>query len=731
MKKMIKCCVISAVAACSVVAYGGVVLQTDFEAYTPGGVADWNPTGLVNVFPLGGDVAEGYYLGNGSQAVEVNPEANGNTSAQVLRGGDSNDNINRFSMTYVDGSVLIDEMTLSYDFYNGSGTHGDDGVRVALQNFDNTADGFWIRNDRDGLIRINGIDITGQSNAGTNVWQRFSGVFTLTEGETTRFDFAWTLTDLETTSVIASGTQTNQNLFGIPVSAGLAFQVADAVDGVNFQGYLDNISVDAIPGDTLPPVSVDGTYVVGVGVELEWSVGHLANTYNVYRSTTSGSYSAALASGISATNYTDATAPLGTNYYVVTSVDAGSAESDYSDEIVVVVDTNAPAAPTGLVIATNGGLFELSWNANAEPDIASYSVYRSTVSGVFGAPVEVGVATNARDTGAPEVGVTYYYVVTALDATGNESAESAEVAGQVVDPTAECRIFMAINTGEIFGFNSMASNALNVVDQETVNNGILLATVEAYTNYQAFATARDKKIYGVNGDGDVLEWDTVTDWLAGEASATTLSTGNYDPALDKEIHGVSYDPATRGYYAVLEAPGDLDGDVVQFADLAAFVGNSPYATHAASYGGNIANFYYGYGDVPSNVGWTTNLTGASYFSFAGNGTLEGYQSLDDYIAFGTQTFQLAGVGARVKGAFAFIPNVSAIDDAAIAALGANDYEVSWLAESNGYYAVQFDENLQLPPGWSNVITDIYGIDGVLSVTTAVDSVQGFFRVVAP
>jgi hypothetical protein len=138
-------------------------------------------------------------------------------------------------------------MTLSYDFYNGTGTHGDDGVRVALQNFDNTADGFWIRNDRDGLIRINGTDIVGQSNAGENVWQRFSGGFTLAEGETAKFDFAWTLTDLETSSVIASGTQLNQGFFGNPTSAGLAFQVADTVDGTNFQGYLDNVSVTAIP----------------------------------------------------------------------------------------------------------------------------------------------------------------------------------------------------------------------------------------------------------------------------------------------------------------------------------------------------------------------------------------------------------------------------------------------------------------------------------------------------
>jgi hypothetical protein len=388
-----------------------------------------------------------------------------------------------------------------------------------------------------------------------------------------------------------------------------------------------------------------------------------------------------------------------------------------------------PAAPAGLTIATNAASFDLAWDANGEPDFASYSVYHSTVSGVFGVPLEVGMTTNVLNTGAPKVGVTYYYVVTASDAAGNESAVSAEVAGQVVDPTGESLVFVTFKTGEVYGFNSIASNALNVVDQGSATDGILLATVSAYGDYQAFAIAPDKKVYGVNGAGDVLEWQAITSWLAGEASASTLSAGNYNPDLNKKIHGVSYDPATEGYYAVLESP-DVDGDVVQFDDLAAFVANNPSVTNAAAYNGNLANFYYGYDDVPDTFAGRTNLTGVSYFSIAGTGHLEGYQSLEDYIAFGTQTFQQNGFAPKVAGIFAMIPGISAIGDVAFAPLGAAEYELSWDAESSGSYAVQFDEDLVFEPGWSNVITDIEGINGILSVTTAVDSAQGFFRVIA-
>jgi hypothetical protein len=70
----------------------------------------------------------------------------------------------------------------------------------------------------------------------------------------------------------------------------------------------------------------------------------------------------------------------------------------------------------------------LAWNPNTDPDLAGYKIYESTSSGTYGA----AIATVPRSTSSFVVtglqrGVTYYFVITAYDTSGNESARSAEV----------------------------------------------------------------------------------------------------------------------------------------------------------------------------------------------------------------------------------------------------------------------------------------------------------------
>jgi hypothetical protein len=96
-----------------------------------------------------------------------------------------------------------------------------------------------------------------------------------------------------------------------------------------------------------------------------------------------------------------------------------------------VTDTFPPSAPTGLasVPSTSNGkaAIDLSWQPDADLDLAGYNIYRKAASGSFvrvnTAPIKSPAYTDATVTPA----TSYVYRITAVDASGNESPPSAEI----------------------------------------------------------------------------------------------------------------------------------------------------------------------------------------------------------------------------------------------------------------------------------------------------------------
>ena len=92
-----------------------------------------------------------------------------------------------------------------------------------------------------------------------------------------------------------------------------------------------------------------------------------------------------------------------------------------------LLDTAPPAAPTGASAAVEGGVnVRVRWSANAEPDLAGYLVHRALAAGgpftlLTSTPI---AATDYLDAPAPDT-VSAWYAVSAVDASGNESALSA------------------------------------------------------------------------------------------------------------------------------------------------------------------------------------------------------------------------------------------------------------------------------------------------------------------
>jgi hypothetical protein len=141
--------------------------------------------------------------------------------------------------------------------------------------------------------------------------------------------------------------------------------------------------------------------------------------------------------------YRDTQFDFGKTYvYVVRSVTAVAGnplESSDSDPLVLTpVDTFPPATPQGVVAAVlanpNGAAPEvdLSWSINAEPDLAGYRVYRSEQENDKGQSVtpDLLLSPAYRDTSLA-LGHQYWYRVTAVDRSGNESAPTTPVAADV------------------------------------------------------------------------------------------------------------------------------------------------------------------------------------------------------------------------------------------------------------------------------------------------------------
>ncbi len=88
---------------------------------------------------------------------------------------------------------------------------------------------------------------------------------------------------------------------------------------------------------------------------------------------------------------------------------------------------DAPKTPTGLAATADAVAISLDWDDSTAADFASYNVYRSTTAGGgYGAALASGLTASAYTDSDVAEGVAYYYVVTAVNSHGYESALSAE-----------------------------------------------------------------------------------------------------------------------------------------------------------------------------------------------------------------------------------------------------------------------------------------------------------------
>jgi hypothetical protein len=113
----------------------------------------------------------------------------------------------------------------------------------------------------------------------------------------------------------------------------------------------------------------------------------------------------------------------------VATVGTSMIESDPSDLICVTPkDVFPPAAPRTLTAVGDVGAVNLVWDANTESDLAGYIVLRAEAPGDNMQPLMTDLIKENRYTDRTvRAGVTYFYVVIAVDKAGNRSTPSNRV----------------------------------------------------------------------------------------------------------------------------------------------------------------------------------------------------------------------------------------------------------------------------------------------------------------
>ena len=94
--------------------------------------------------------------------------------------------------------------------------------------------------------------------------------------------------------------------------------------------------------------------------------------------------------------------------------------------------TTAPSISASGTGASTGSSVSLSWMPSSSSDVIGYNVYRGTISGGPYTKLNSSVIPLALDTdSAVSSGQTYYYVVTAVDSSNNESTDSNQAVASV------------------------------------------------------------------------------------------------------------------------------------------------------------------------------------------------------------------------------------------------------------------------------------------------------------
>lgn len=239
------------------------------------------------------------------------------------------------------------------------------------------------------------------------------------------------LTKLDATTFTASFTLPSDAGLGSPEILSFAFQAKDDLDNVSTKVSAFN-RFQVYQGDLPPagvPMGFTATAQPGGKVKLVWQAVDDASSYQIYRQAPGETSLEPLvrASGV---EYIDQTPGDGAYRYAIASVRLSNGQESLSGQsaaVDVVASASAPGAPQNLTLTLTGQGIYAAWQPPLASTVDHYRLYRAggtAITSIDGlAPLKTKIKTPQTYDTSPSP-VQGAYVVTAVDAAGNESAIS-------------------------------------------------------------------------------------------------------------------------------------------------------------------------------------------------------------------------------------------------------------------------------------------------------------------
>ena len=430
----------------------------------------------------------------------------------------------------------------------------------------------------------------------------------------TGYKIYWSATEGGSYVLLTTATSSPYDNTGLPGGTTRWYKIA-ATDGENDSAQTAPVSATTLALADVP-TGVSAVGISNSAIRVSWSASVGAVSYKVYKAVSADGTYLVVGSGITDLTFdhtlTDSPSENLTRWYRVTAVNAAGESAQSVSASGTTFGFVGPAVPVNVVAVPSQGQIALTWQAGSGGTaVTAWKVYRSLTSG--GAATMIASGPNPRYTNTGlSAGTTYYYRISAVDASLVESAKSAEVQSTTpgaltpsvpTNITADAISQTTIRVAWTAGAGGSTITGYKVYRATTAGGTYaLLATVTALSYNDSTLTAGQTRSYRVSAtdassesgqsliatattwaadppDPDVVDWyvsGTGNDGNAGTSTTSALRT--IQAGVNKATAGQTIAVMNGTYPITATIVTKVAGTAASPITLKALSGHAPVVT---------------------------------------------------------------------------------------------------------------------------------------------------------